>query len=184
MDLYNVIASWIGWPLVAALFIVLGGYGYWVLNKRIEALQQHINFLQEKNKELENYKPDVLAKRLADRHKLLTEEIERMNIDAEANKTLLELKEKELSEIRTDIAMLQLEISSADDILKVLTPKYTCPHCGSLLETHSFYPMETEDKDGRSIDWEIEETTFECGLIIRDGEEVSLCKNNITQDDR
>ena len=45
MDIYNLIASWLGWPIVVAFLLLAGGYGYWTLSNRIDGLKEKNDYL-------------------------------------------------------------------------------------------------------------------------------------------
>ncbi len=48
MELYNLIASWAGWPVIVAVILVAGGYAGWLLNNRIEHLKETNESLRRK----------------------------------------------------------------------------------------------------------------------------------------
>ena len=53
MELYNLIAAWVGWPVVVAVMLAGGLYAGWALNNRIESLKETNEKL---SKELTAYK--------------------------------------------------------------------------------------------------------------------------------
>ncbi|MEW5939459.1 MAG: MIR domain-containing protein [Chloroflexota bacterium] len=50
MDLYELVASWIGWPIVVAILLLLGGAALWLLKNRLD-YQKEINEQLRKNLE-------------------------------------------------------------------------------------------------------------------------------------
>lgn len=86
MEIYNLIASCLGWPIVVALLLAAGGYGYWVLINRIDGLKEKNDYLEMKLSETEKYSPDILVQSLASRLKIISEELGRLYDDFANNK--------------------------------------------------------------------------------------------------
>jgi hypothetical protein len=40
MELFNLIATWAGWPIVVAILLIAGGYAGWLQRNRIEQLKE------------------------------------------------------------------------------------------------------------------------------------------------
>ena len=103
MDLYNAISSLIRWEAIVAILLLIGGLGIWLLQHRINMLKDDNERLKIKIHEAEKFSPDILAKRLAERHKIALEEIERLKEEKDFNQEIFEDKELELSKITNEV---------------------------------------------------------------------------------
>jgi hypothetical protein len=117
ISLYNVIAAWVGWPLAFAVFILVASWGYWILKYRINLLQDNKKFLEDKLNDAKNYAPDIVASRLIERHKQLSEVVELLNADVEKNKTEVKLKQEELEQTRREMEFLAEQLNTAYTLL-------------------------------------------------------------------
>ncbi len=120
MDLYNIVAQWAGWPIVVATMLLGGGYAYTILNKHIDILTQEKDFLEKQLQEAKQFAPDLVLQRLRDRHKDLSEEIERLmvekNLDKEKLSRLTEEKSKVTQEMSHKIILwLQSILARAEN---------------------------------------------------------------------
>jgi hypothetical protein len=119
MDIYAIIAKWTGWHVVAALLIVGGSYGYWLLKSQIDLLKSENEFLKSKLSDSLNFTSDVLSQRLAERVKLLSEELEQLQIDNQVSKDMVIKKEKELLQAITksiDHALIRLRFATSETV--------------------------------------------------------------------
>lgn len=180
MDLYITLANWVGWPVVVALMFLGGTFGYWMLNKYIEILKEKVDGLEKENNNLKDNTPDVLAQSLARRHKMLIEELERLNSDNQASQETIKSKELEISEIEGKVKVLREQLEKIQILLS--DSDLVCPHCGAPLITKEYVP-DTTWFMGRDIDIEHEHITYECGLEFADGRVLGKCSNtNLPKD--
>lgn len=117
MEIYDNIASWTGWPPIVSVLILLIGFGIWTFNNHISLLKQQIEFLNSRLKDIQQFTPDVLASRLAERHKLLTEEVNILNAEREQNERKIEQLNTQLSETRAEAEILSVQLRNAQAIL-------------------------------------------------------------------
>jgi len=185
MELYNVIANWVGWPTVVALLLLGGAFGYWILNKHIELLKEKNTGLEKEIENLKENTPDVLAQRLAIRHKLLTEELERLNADHQASQADVETKKMELEKLRQEIDRFEWQLSEADNWLS--ENDLVCPQCNSPLVVKEYNTeyRATYDENGYAEDIEIEHEhiVYDCGYELIDGEEIQECSRESKPED-
>jgi DNA repair exonuclease SbcCD ATPase subunit len=176
MDLYNTISSWVGWPVVVALLILGGSYAYFVFQNRLDFLKDKNEWLDKQVDELKKFTPDVLAQRLSERLRILTEELERLSVDHKTNQEVIQKKETELNEVKGEIFDLQYQIQRAEDLLQLVSDfGLMCPQCGAPLiskETH----YELVEYGGRELDIDHEIIVYDCGRKIIDGETTSECQ--------
>jgi len=178
MDLYNTIASWTGWPAIVAILLLAGGYAYWVINSRSEQLKEKNELLEAQLTTLKNYSPDILAQRLADRLRILNEELERLNADHEASRESIRNKEAELAEVKAQIGKLSEQLAKAQDLLQTVSDAgLVCPKCGAPLEVREYH-SELVEYQGRELDVDHEFISYECGLEIIDGNVTSNCRRS------
>ena len=175
MDLYNTVASWTGWPAIVAILLLAGGYAYWVMQGRSELLKEKNEWLETQLKTLKVYAPDILAQRLADRLRVLNEELERLNADHEASQESIRNKEVELAEVKAQISNLNDQLVKAQDLLQTISEAgLVCPYCGAPLEVREYHSESVEYK-GYDVDIDHEFIRYECGLEIVDGKVTSKC---------
>ena len=55
MDLYSAVASWVGWPAVVAILLILGAYGGWILKNRVDFLNQELGRTNKGSKPIKHY---------------------------------------------------------------------------------------------------------------------------------
>jgi DNA repair exonuclease SbcCD ATPase subunit len=175
MDLFNTIASWVGWPVVVAILLLAGSYAYFVLQKHLELLKDKNEWLEKQVADLREHSPDILAQRLAERLRILNEELERLTADNKTSQTSIQNKETELAEVKTQIINFNDQIEKAQELLRLVSDSgLVCPQCGAPLETR-YYPNESMDDNGHDIDVDHEVIVYECGLEIVDGEVRTQC---------
>lgn len=175
MDPYTTLASWTGWPAIVAVLLLAGGYAYSVLHSRLELLKEKNEWLEKQATMLKECSPDVLAQRLANRLRILSEELERLNADQIASETSIRKKEAELAEVKAQIDHLKDQIAKAQDLLKVVSDAgLVCPQCGAPLETREYHD-EVVEYEGRDIDVNHEIIRYECGLEIIDDRVRAQC---------
>jgi hypothetical protein len=170
-DLYNILASWVGWPALTLVLILAGSFALWIQKRHIDILKERNEYLRDQNANLSNFSSDTLVRALSDRVRISNEELERLRQDQENNQALITQKESELDLLRTSLAVVNDQLSQAEEIVKA----FTCPYCGARQESHEFYPTGAE-VNGTYIDYEIETIQYACGLEIRDGVEIRKCK--------
>lgn len=178
MNLYAIIANWIGWPIVVAIILSLGGYFYYVSLKHIELLKEENKYLEIQKNDLREISPDIVAQRLRDRLLRTNEEIQILYADYDANKELIIEKKAELVVTKNKIENLNNELKNAQTIINLVTFKaLICKYCGAPLEARE-YREDTVEYQGREIDVQHERILYECGLELIDEEEVSKCKHS------
>jgi DNA repair exonuclease SbcCD ATPase subunit len=177
MEIYQTIAEWTGWPPIVAILLAAIGFGYFGVRSRLELQKERIDWLEKQLEVANQYRPDILAQRLAERLRLASQELEQLNADHEGSTRKIKEKESQLESVRSEISDLQLQLESAEEILTLVKDReLVCPHCGSPLVVHEFYPDMVEYQ-GRDIDFEHETTAYECGHEIVDGRITSQCPN-------
>jgi len=178
MDLYNIIAGWTDWPAMVALLLVAGAYGYWVIHARSELLEEKNEWLEAQLKTLKEHSPDILAQQLADRLRLLGEELQRLKADHEASQESIRNKEAELAEVEAQIGNLTGQLAKAQDLLQMVSDSgLVCPQCGAPLEVREYH-SESVEYEGRDLDVDHEIIRYECGLEILDGEARGTCSRS------
>jgi C4-dicarboxylate-specific signal transduction histidine kinase len=138
----------------------------------IEALKQQNALLVTRLETADASGPDALAARLTTRIELLTAELERLGKDHDANRAQIAAKEAERSALRSEMSVLQTQVSKARELMADLV----CPYCDALIaekrwESHSV------DYGGRDVDIDSEHLMYECGLYVVNGEEHEPCRN-------
>ena len=147
---------------------------------------RHLELVKDKNKWLEDqlaeekkYTPDVLAQRLAERLRLSTVELERLNADQTTNQKTLKDKEIELAELRIQIVNFKAQVEKAQALLDLISNSgLVCPKCGAPLSIRDYHD-EIAEYNGYDIDIEHELIIYECGYKIVNGQVISECKKNI-----
>lgn len=117
MDIYSSIASWSGWPPIVALLLVIGAFGTFFFQKHIDILKEEIELLERELRECRNFAPDVLAQRLAERHKLLQNELEALAQDKERDAQRSAELEQELLKTREEAQNIRRQLDSVQEIL-------------------------------------------------------------------
>jgi len=175
MELYNILANWVGWPVVVAFLLVSGGYAYWAFKKHINFLKEKNDWLEKEVNNLKEYSPDVLAQRLANRLKILGDELERLHIDQEVSKEVIKFREFELAQVNKEIETLKNQLEKANKLLS--GTDLLCPYCGAALETKEYFP-EYGWINGREIEYEIVHIRYECGYELKEDEVIGNCSQN------
>ena len=175
MELYESIANWAGWPALVAILVLAGSYAYFVIQSRLELLKEKTEWLEQQLEVANEFRPDVLAQRLAERLRILTQELERLNEDHEASAQSIREKQTDLASVEGEIQNLTTELASAQEILDLVADReLVCPHCKAPMSIHEFYP-DLIEYQGREIDVEHETIAYECGFEMRDGEIINMC---------
>lgn len=173
----KILAETVGWPAVVVILLIIGFIGSFVFTHRISAKDdliaakdERISYLETRLKDAENFAPDILVKKLGERHASLTKELEVLDAANEKNVQLLHEKQQELEASRVEIKSLQ------DDLENILasTEGLLCPRCGAQIASKSSHTIWGEI-NGREIDADVEITTYECGLTLEDGHEIEKC---------
>jgi len=165
MEKYQLIASWVGWPAITAIMILVIPAIIWLFNKNITSLRDENRFLKTRLDEEKIYSVDATLHRVLTRFKLANEELEELKIDKLTNSQLIIDKNEEIESLQTQI-----------DFLEELSSNFICPYCGAVQVSHEYHPIWGE-YDGREIEDEIEYSTYECGLSIKDSKVIHPCRN-------
>lgn len=154
--------------IVVFVLALFGIYRLLVAQKDgvIELLREQLKAKEDKVKELETQTPDVLVGSLSERIEISVKEIERLKEDGDKHKEEIEKKESELHSVQGRLSELVALIQETDLV---------CPKCGAPLSRREFYPIYGH-VGGREVEAEGEYTEYECGLALKDGDEVSQCK--------
>ena len=92
-----------------------GTYACLVLRSRISLLADKNAWLAQQLEVAKDYRPDVLAQRLAERLRVLSGELERLNADHQASAEVVRQKESELGLVRIQIKDLGNELATRID---------------------------------------------------------------------
>lgn len=154
---------------IATLFIL---YRLLVNQKdsTIELLKEKNTFLELKLSESENQQPDILVQTISTRVKVLTEELERLSKDKEANENIIKTKEAELNESTAELTSLRSHLNRAQDLIS----EFFCPYCKAPMLTKDYHSELVAIGD-KGIDVDHEFVVYECGLSITDGAESQAC---------
>jgi len=175
MELYRIIANWIGWPIIVAILLLAGSFIVVILNSHNALVKEENKKLKNQINELRPYSPDVLAERLSERLRLTNQELDILISDNRTNQMVIQNKEEELKNIKIQIAEFKDQISKAQDLLQLVTSSgLICPHCGAPLEIREYQDEEMEF-NGQEIDINHEMVLYECGLKIIDNKVVANC---------
>jgi DNA repair exonuclease SbcCD ATPase subunit len=178
MDPYATIAAWAGWPVVVGALLLIGGYGSFLFRSHLDLLKEKNEWLEKKMQDLEGYRPDVLAQRLADRLHIVQQELERLHADREAGQQSIREKEADLVQVKNEIAQLTAQLDQAQETISLVSERgLVCPHCGAPLVTHEHF-TDLVEYEGRELDVDHEFIAYECGYEIRDGEIIAKCSQN------
>lgn len=142
----------------------------------IQLQKENIAYLKNQLAESRAQSPDVLAQSLANRVKLVEDELKRMEHDKTSTQEQIKAKEAELQEARFQAEELTKKVVHARELLR----EYLCPYCGASLAEKA-YQSESVEYQGRELDIDHEYTAFECGYEVVDGEVRGRCKNVSSQ---
>lgn len=160
-----------------AILLAAIGFGYFGLKSRLDLQKDRIGWLEQQLEVANQYRPDILAQRLAERLRLASQELEQLSADHKTSGRLIREKETELASVQSEIRNLQRQLQSAEEILALVKDRdLVCPYCGSPLIVHEFHP-DFDEYQGREIDSEHESIAYECGHEIVDGRVASQCPN-------
>ena len=154
---------------IAAFVLALFGIYRSLVSQKdavIELLREQLKEKECKISELSTQTPDALVTSLSKRIEVSVKEIERLKEDGDKHKEKIQEKEEELHKVESLLTKLIGVIQDTNLI---------CTKCGAPLLRREFYPI-TGYVNGREVDAEGEYTEYECGLALKDGEEVSPCK--------
>jgi hypothetical protein len=181
MDLYQIIAAWTGWPFVVAVLLLAGGYGYWVMQTSQQTLQKQNDWLKQQLDNAKENTPDLLAQRLATRHRELSLELERLAADHEASQGLVHAKQTELDKVRYEITVLNTQLEKAKEVTQLISSAgLVCPKCGApLVERTKYDEVIDVAVDGTVIFDEQHSMKYGCGLRLSDGKELAPCLNSL-----
>lgn len=134
----------------------------------IELLRERLKQQENNIKELQAQSPDILAKTLSERIEITVKEMERLKADGGKHKKEIIETEAELEELTKQRDALAELITDTDLV---------CPHCNAPLSQRAYYPIYGH-VGGREVEADEEISEYECGLVIRGGQEDSPCKGN------
>lgn len=173
-DIYNTLASWVGWPALTLVLILAGFFALWIQMRHIDILKERIESLKDQNTSLSNFSSDTLVRALSDRVRIANEELERLRHDQISDQALISQKENELTLLRNSLVEVNDQLSQAEEVVRA----FTCPHCGARQISHEILYDSALDSEGRDIDWDIDVVQFECGLVLVDGRETENCQRS------
>jgi hypothetical protein len=158
--------------ILAFIVTLFGLYRVLVHQKdaTIELLREQVAILKDQLSDARQESPDIVAKRLSDRVNLLTEELARLHQDKTTDEAKINAKETELNAAKQKLSDLKEQLEYAQEIAE----EYFCPKCKSPMINREFH-SELVEYGGRDMEVDHEFTSFECGLSISDGDEVSPC---------
>jgi hypothetical protein len=160
---------------IAAILAFVGGlfvvYRVLVAQKDavIQLLNERIKDQEQKIQGLESQTPDVLVTALSSRVEITLKEIERLRADGGKHQEEITRKEEELHGLKNRLNELSSLIQDSDLV---------CHYCDSPLVQRMCYPIYGH-VGGREVEADEEYIEYECGLSVRDGEEVSSCKRHV-----
>ncbi|HEY5269444.1 MAG TPA: hypothetical protein VII97_03850, partial [Anaerolineales bacterium] len=150
-------------------------FAYKVMHDRFELLKEKNELLNAQLITLKENAPDILAQRLAERSRALTDELGRLNADHEASQATIRNKEIELAEVKAQISNLKNQLEKAQDLLQTLSEAgLVCPKCGAPQSVRERY-SESVEYQGYDVDVDREVVSYECGLEMVDGKVTSQC---------
>jgi hypothetical protein len=183
MDIYSLItqiANWVGWPIITGALLLSGGYAFWVLNQRIEALKEKNDWLEARVKDAEAYSPSALVERLAERHKILSDQLEILqaeyksekqkneSLEAEKNDMIIEL-ENQRNEIDQELDRVAVQLRLPRKITTFFDSWYSqkgtlsifCSDLGWLAGTSSSKIVKTLKQKGSHLNLYLKDTQHE-----------------------
>lgn len=132
----------------------------------IQLLKERLAEKDAKIQELESQTPDALTTALSSRIDITLKEVARLKADGDKHQEEIGTKKEELRLLKERLDSLSALIQNSDLV---------CKKCGAPLSLRSFHPIHG-NVGGREVESDFEYTEYECGLAMRDGEEVSPCK--------
>ena len=165
--LYGQIAS-----IVVFLGALFGIYRSLAAQKdaTIQALKEQIELLKLQLLQAQSQTPDVAVEALSRRVNLITEELTRLQKDANASVETIAGKERELEGAKDELSQLREQVARAEKLFE----GFSCPTCKAPMETREFH-SESVEYNGRELDIDHEFVTFECGLTVSDEKVVHPC---------
>lgn len=157
---------------VGAIIVYLGAlFGIYRLvveqkDSVIQLLKERLTDKDAKIQELQSQTPDALATALSSRIEITLKELARLKADGDKHQEEIGTKIEELRSLKGRLNSLSALIQDSDLV---------CKKCGAPLSLRSFHPFHGH-VGGREVEVDVEYTEYECGLAMRDGEEVSPCK--------
>jgi hypothetical protein len=133
----------------------------------IQLLRDRLAEKEEKLKDLRDDSPDALVTALSSRVEVTLKELSRLKEDGDRHKHQISIKESDLQSLRSRLASLTALIEDTDLI---------CKQCGAPLNQRTFFPIYGH-VNGREVDAEGEYIEYACGLALKEGLEVSPCRN-------
>jgi len=136
----------------------------------IQALKEQIELLKLQLVQAQSQTPDVAVEALSRRVKLITEELSRLQQDANATADTIVGKERELDGAKDELSQLREQVARAEKLFD----GFSCPTCKAPMETREYH-YESVEHNGRDVDIDHEFVTYECGLALSDGREARPC---------
>ena len=168
--LYGQIAS-----IVVFLGALFGIYRSLAAQKdaTIQALKEQTELLKLQLAQAQSQTPDVAVEALSRRVKSITEELSRLQQDANATADTIAGKERELESAKDELSELREQVARAEKLFD----GFSCPRCKAPMETRE-YLCEVVEHNGRDVDIDHEFVTYECGLTLSDGRETRPCSSH------
>lgn len=138
----------------------------------IQVLKEQIELLKLQLDHAQSQTPDVAVEALSKRVKSLTEELSRLQQDANASADTVLKKERELESAKDEMNQLGEQVARAEKLFD----GFSCPTCKAPMATRDYH-SEMVEYNGRGVDIDHEFVTYECGLELSDGKETRPCKN-------
>ena len=161
MDIYTSIASWLGWPGVIAFLVLVGMFGYWMLSQRIEVLKDQNAALEMRLEQEANFAPDILIQRLTARHKLLSEELEKLSSEENPDKQRIKALEAEKDQLIADgFEKIIRTMNDLGDFLEKISPPFKCAFCSNI-ERHQL--KKKIELGGKELHFLLEAKCYGCG---------------------
>jgi DNA repair exonuclease SbcCD ATPase subunit len=141
----------------------------------IQLLKERISILNDQLAEAQSNSPDILAKSLHDRTKILESELSRLSSDQGSSVESINRKEAELAAANERLEELNRQVELAKELLV----DFTCPHCGAPMSRRDF-GSESVEHQGHDYDVDHEYSEYECGYSLVDGKQDSPCRQTNT----
>ncbi len=176
------IINWIGWPAVSAILFLIGTIVFFHVRNRLKLLKDRIEWFEQQNESTKDYRPDVLAQRLGERLRILSQEIVKLEAEQQVRALVIQQKEVEISQVKAEIEDLADKLLTAKDILKVISDrKLACPYCGAALVLHNFH-TDSHLYQGSEVEFMHETSEYACGYKVIDGIITERCQNTSPDD--
>lgn len=158
MEIYSQLASWVGWPAVFTFLLAAMGFGAWLYTRHIAVLNDEKSSIQRKLTDCEASAPDTLARSLAERYKLLSDELDRARADKQRETEKIGVLESRLEETKAEADSVRAELEFALAQL----PDFMLPREGRIRPDLAQHLLSTVEQTGQIYlpvrNWGREET--------------------------